>query len=310
MKLELGKEYLFAGYKWVPVRINEEKQMAIMQSLGVTAGPWAGYTLSQFGDKHYYSQDISGKDISDYDEKTRALMKQIKPVISGNTGLYLPSYEDIEDNAVWKNALAKAAADYRSFGASYYGAWTGTYYGGSNAYYVNSNGNTYGVNQNNSFVVPAAFNLDLSKVEIEGDEIKVQVTKASGNPEISAQSLINKLRKQAEDSQKLLNLAADVIETYERAYNMTIKQTILKSGWNIECNVSSCFRYMIVHVGFINRDGNEDETSFDIKAYDVEELNQLYTDFCEENAQKKNTVTSINVVAVAETLEELEKFNM
>lgn len=45
----------------------------------------------------------------------------------------------------------------------------------------------------------------------------MQVTKASGNSEISAQSLINKLRKQAENSQKLLNLAADAIETYERA---------------------------------------------------------------------------------------------
>jgi len=91
---------------------------------------------------------------------------------------------------------------------------------------------------------------------------------------------------------------------------MTIKETIKKCGWNIECNVSSCFRYMIVHVGFINEDGNEDETSFDIKAYDVEELNQLYADFCKENKQKRNTVTSINVVAVAETMEELKKLNM
>lgn len=90
---------------------------------------------------------------------------------------------------------------------------------------------------------------------------------------------------------------------------MTIKESIKKNGWNIECNVLSCFRYMIVHVGFANADG-DDETSFDIKAYDVEELNQLYADFCKENKQKRNTVTSINVVAVAETMEELEKFNM
>ena len=44
--IELGKEYNFAGYRWVPVRINEENQVAIMQSLGVTAGLWPGYSIS------------------------------------------------------------------------------------------------------------------------------------------------------------------------------------------------------------------------------------------------------------------------
>lgn len=214
-KIELGKEYSFAGYKWIPVLIDKETRIAVMQSLGVSAGPWLGYSMSQFGNGDYYTQDISGKDIGDYDEKTRALMERIKPVAS-STVLYLPSYKNIMDNYGWKNALAKAAANYCSFGASSNYAWTGTYNGGNGAWIVGSNGGTDGGNQGSSYVVPAAFNLDLSKIEIEGDEIKVQVTKASGNSEISAQSLINKLRKQAENSQKLLNLAADAIETYER----------------------------------------------------------------------------------------------
>lgn len=216
-KMELGKEYSFAGYKWIPVLIDKETRIAVMQSLGVSAGPWPGYSMSQFGNGDYYTQDISGKDIGDYDEKTRALTEQIKPVVSGDVGLYLPSFDELKNNSAWRKVLSKAAADYHSFGASYYYAWTGTCYGDYGAWIVNSNGNAYGSNQGNSFVVPAAFNLDLSKIEIEGNEIKVQVTKASGNSEISAQSLINKLRKQAENSQKLLNLAADTIETYERA---------------------------------------------------------------------------------------------
>lgn len=216
-KMELGKEYSFAGYKWIPVLIDKETRIAVMQSLGVSAGPWPGYSMSQFGNGDYYTQDISGKDIGDYDEKTRALTEQIKPVVSGDVGLYLPSFDELKNNSAWRKVLSKAAADYHSFGASYYYAWTGTYNGDISAWIVCSDGNTNYDYQGNSYVVPAAFNLDLSKVEIEGDEIKVQVTKASGNSEISAQSLINKLRKQAENSQKLLNLAADAIETYERA---------------------------------------------------------------------------------------------
>ncbi len=165
-KIELGKEYNFAGYRWVPVRINEENQVAIMQSLGVTAGLWPGYSMSQFGNGYYCSQNISSKDISDYDNRTRVLMEQIRPIVSGDTGLYLPSYDNIKTNSVWRDALAKAAANYRSFGASSNCAWTGTYYGGSSAYSVYSNGDVDYNYQSNSFVVPVVFNLDLSKIGI------------------------------------------------------------------------------------------------------------------------------------------------
>ena len=173
-KLELGKTYNFAGYRWVPVRINEEDQVAIIQSLGVTAGLWPGYSMSQFGNGYYCSQNISSRDISDYDKKTRALMEQIRPIVFGDAGLYLPSYKNIMDNYGWKNALAKAAANYRSFGASDYYAWTGTFYGNCGAWVVFSNGSTVIDDQNCSYVIPAAFNLDLSKIEIKGDEIVIK----------------------------------------------------------------------------------------------------------------------------------------
>lgn len=171
--IELGKEYLFEGYRWVPVEINENCHVAVMQSLGVTAGPWPGFSMENLGDGNHYTHNIDEYDISKYDDKTYALMKQIKPV-SFIDGLYLPGFEDINDNQLWKDALARAASHGSSFGASSYCAWTGTYYGSSSAWIVHSNGDTYGSNQSHSYVVPAAFNLDLSKIEIVGDKIVIR----------------------------------------------------------------------------------------------------------------------------------------
>lgn len=167
--IELGKEYLFAGYRWVPVEINENCQVAVMQSLGVTAGPWPGFSMENLGDGNHYTHNIDEYDISRYDDKTYALMKQIKPV-SLIDGLYLPSFEDINDNQLWKDALAIAASRYSSFGASSNSAWTGTYSGYDSAWIVDSSGSTY-YSQIGSCVVPAAFNLDISKIEIVGDKI-------------------------------------------------------------------------------------------------------------------------------------------
>lgn len=171
--IELGKEYLFAGYRWVPVEINENCHVAVMQNLGVTAGPWPGFSMENLGDGNHYTHNIDEYDISRYDDKTYALMKQIKPV-SLIDGLYLPSFEDINDNQLWKDALARAASHYSSFGASNYYAWTGTYCGNSYAWIVSSNGNTDSDFQSSSYVVPAAFNLDLSKIEIVGDKIIIK----------------------------------------------------------------------------------------------------------------------------------------
>lgn len=169
--LEAGETYQFAGYRWVPVEINENCHVAVMQSLGVTAGPWPGFSMENLGDGKHYAHNIDEYDISRYDDKTYALMKQIKPV-SFIDGLYLPGFEDINDNQLWKDALARAASSYSSFGASYSYAWTGTHNSYCNgAWVVDSNGNTYNDYQNNSYVVPAAFNLDLSKVKVVCDEI-------------------------------------------------------------------------------------------------------------------------------------------
>ena len=85
---------------------------------------------------------------------------------------------------------------------------------------------------------------------------------------------------------------------------MTIKQCIRKNGINYEADGIS--RYLTVDVDFIGEDGREDETQFDVSASNMEaELDELFTGFSKENHIKRNTVTSITVIASASTLEEL-----
>lgn len=35
--IDFGKEYNFAGYKWIPIKIDKKRNIAVIQSLGVTA---------------------------------------------------------------------------------------------------------------------------------------------------------------------------------------------------------------------------------------------------------------------------------
>lgn len=72
-------------------------------------------------------------------------------------------------------ALKKAAGNASSFGCPNSYAWLGAVYGGSNAWCVYSGGNVYDhYGQYNDFVVAPAFNLDLSKIIIVGDEIFIK----------------------------------------------------------------------------------------------------------------------------------------
>lgn len=80
--LEAGETYQFAGYRWVPVEINENCHVAVMQSLGVTAGPWPGFSMENLGDGKHYAHNIDEYDISRYDDKTYALMKQLSLLVS------------------------------------------------------------------------------------------------------------------------------------------------------------------------------------------------------------------------------------
>ena len=184
--LELGT-YRLAGYNWTACELINNGKTLVLQSHGVTHGEWPGYVMPQFGNGNFYAADIDGEDISTYDDKMQALYEAIKDAEDSSTsygkGLFLISKEkagftewDEPGSGNYWQALKATAENARSFGASYYGAWLGTVNGKYYAWYVNRYGNVYYYLQNGDCVVAPAFNLDLSKVEIIGDEIVIKET--------------------------------------------------------------------------------------------------------------------------------------
>ena len=182
--LELGKTYNFMGYKWTACELINNGKTLVIQSHGVTYGEWPGYKMSQFGNGNYYANSIDGQNISDYDDKMRALYDSIKDVedisSSYGKGLYLVSIEKVgfkewsmPGSGYYWTALREAVANYSSFGAPLGEVWFGTSDDSNYAFCVNLGDFCY-FNSNNqwsSYMVAPTFNLDLSKVEIEGDEI-------------------------------------------------------------------------------------------------------------------------------------------
>ena len=86
---------------------------------------------------------------------------------------------------------------------------------------------------------------------------------------------------------------------------MTIKEFVEKNGWyfNTEDNGGGFWN---VSIGFVNSaDDNDDETEFSIKAYDVDELEELFDNFCKENELANNTVTYVSIVETVENEDEL-----
>ena len=193
--LESGKTYKFAGYSWTACEVNNDRHVAVIQSHGITHGMWPGFVIPKFGNGNYYGRSIEGQDISDYDEKMSALYNAIKDVedksASYGKGLYLVSKEkagftewcEPGSGDYWQ-ALKKAAGNASSFGSPGSCAWLGTVGGGNNAWCVYSGGYVYnGGDQNYDFVVAPAFNLDLSKVEVAGDEIIIKGSDNNDQPE-------------------------------------------------------------------------------------------------------------------------------
>ena len=156
----------------------------MIQSHGVTHGAWPGFKMKKFGNGDYYADSIDRQDISAYDRKLNELYNAIKDVedksASYGKGLYLISEEKVgftelghPGSGNYWQALKAAAENARSFWAAYC-AWLGTV-DDSSAWCIHLNGNVYcGSNQTNGFVVAPAFNLDLSKVEVAGDEIVIK----------------------------------------------------------------------------------------------------------------------------------------
>lgn len=227
--LELGKTYKFAGYDWTVCELINDGRLAVIQSHGVTRGAWPGYAMQKFGGKanDMYGLDIDGEDVSAYDSKMKELYDAIKDAeyldASYGKGLYIISKEKA-DFARWGQpgsgnywqALKKAAENVRQFGSPNYNVWFGTVFCSNYSWFVNSDGNFYGSYQNNDFVVAPAFNLDLFKVKVVGDEIVIKgsnYAKTNTDKSLSAEKKFKKARL-------ILAVTEQVSENkFERHYN-------------------------------------------------------------------------------------------
>lgn len=233
--LKPGKTYKFAGYSWTACEVNNDRHVAVIQSHGITHGMWPGFVIPKFGNGNYYGRSIDGQDISDYDEKMSALYNAIKDVedksASYGKGLYLVSKEkagytewcEPGSDDYWQ-ALKKAAGNASSFGCPSYCAWLGAVGGSDGAWYVSSNGNVYNYYQDSDCVVAPAFNLDLSKVEVVGDEIIIKDICNANQRKITTdkQKSTAKIEKQRENARKLNELVchlAKLLESDDKRYS-------------------------------------------------------------------------------------------
>ena len=233
--LKPGKTYKFAGYSWIACEVNNDRHVAVIQSHGITHGMWPGFVIPKFGNGNYYGRSIDGQDISDYDEKMSALYNAIKDVedksASYGKGLYLVSKEkagftewcEPGSGDYWQ-ALKKAAGNASSFGCPSYCAWLGAVGGSDGAWCVGSNGNVYNYYQDSDCVVAPAYNLDLSKVEVVGDEIIIKDICNSNQRKITTdkQKSMAKIEKQRENARKLNELVchlAKLLESDDKRYS-------------------------------------------------------------------------------------------
>ena len=226
--LKPGKTYKFAGYSWTACEVNNDRHVAVIQSHGITHGMWPGFVIPKFGNGNYYGRSIDGQDSSDYDEKMSALYNAIKDVedksASYGKGLYLVSKEkagytewcEPGSDDYWQ-ALKKAAGNASSFGCPNNYAWLGTVYGSDYAWCVGSSGNVYDYSQNSDYVVAPAFNLDLSKVEVVGDEIIIKDICNANQRKITTdkQKSTAKIEKQRENARKLNELVCHLAKPLE-----------------------------------------------------------------------------------------------
>ena len=250
--VELGKTYQFACYKWTACELINKGKTLVIQSHGVTHGKWPGFKMEKFGNGNYYADSIDGQDISAYDNKMQALYDAIEDVedtsASYGKGLYLISEEEVgftelghPGSGNYWQALKAAAENARSFWAAYC-AWLGTV-DDSSAWCIHLNGNVYcGSNQTNGFVVAPAFNLDLSKVEIVGDEIVIRksVKNARNTKKEKIREFLDEIYKESEILPENFGdeIVAELEERFlEDGYEITKKNAIEEMLWCYMCKM-------------------------------------------------------------------------
>ncbi|MDY6245376.1 MAG: hypothetical protein SPL82_16130 [Lachnospiraceae bacterium] len=252
--LELEKTYRFAGYSWTVCELVNNGRTAVIQSHGVTHGTWPGFVMPQFANGNYYSKSIDGDDISAYDDKMQALYDAIKDVedtsASYGKGLYLIPKEKAGFTEWGKSgsgnywaALKALAENARSFGAASDHAWLGTVSGGGSAWCVGSGGDVYDYGgQSYDYVVAPAFNLDLSKVEIKGDEIVIRksVKNARNTKKEKIREFLDEIYKESEILPENFGdeIVAELEERFlEDGYEITKKNAIEEMLWCYMCKM-------------------------------------------------------------------------
>ena len=222
--VELEKTYRLAGYDWTACELINNGKTLVIQSHGVTVGLWPGFEMEKFGNGNYYINSIDGEDISAYDNKMKELYDAIKDVEDKSApygkGLYLVSKEKVGftewgepgSGNYWK-ALKTAATDFSSIEPSNDAVWLSAVDNSIDAWYIYCNGRVYN-NYKQSYddlVIAPAFNLDLSKVEIKGNEIITKQTIKKQKLEIDEMLTISS-RHVSADTKDLLDQAVDANE--------------------------------------------------------------------------------------------------
>ena len=199
IELELGETYSMGGYEWIAA--EEIDGGYVMQSTGMTTGTWPGYKLTSNynGTKSYgsantvYKNDIAGDNIANYDSVTSAFYTswnsvELTSALYGK-GLYLASYEQCGGTGIYLDGIwggnywlgnKIAAANEAEVSSNGYGfAWLGTLYDYTNGYvwHVRQDGTLIqavhtGLIQSSAIAIAPAFNLDASKVYLDGTTIK------------------------------------------------------------------------------------------------------------------------------------------
>jgi hypothetical protein len=187
--IAIGNTYFFGGFYWTAAE-DLGNNAVCLQSQGMTAGTWPGYKLTSdySGTKNYgsantaYNGNIDGDNIANYDEVTQTWYSKYSAVEKTGqaygSGLFLVSNakcgattSGTQGSGNYWNGLKIAPTRFNVGTAS----WTGTVIN-NNAWIVTTAGylnNEYSQNYTGygGFVIAPAFNLDLTKVKLDGSTI-------------------------------------------------------------------------------------------------------------------------------------------
>lgn len=190
-QIVIGDTYSFGGFDWTAAEDLGDNAVCL-QSQGMTGGTWPAYKLTTdyTGTKDYgsaeipYTSNIDGDNIANYNDITSAWYSEYGSVEktgqSYGSGLFLVSDSKAGETSSTKpgsgnywSALKTAATNYSSFGANKGYSWLGTVssgYSGSGEC-VTASGFIDDRAQSNLLVLAPAFNLDLTKVNIDSNNV-------------------------------------------------------------------------------------------------------------------------------------------